>query len=119
MQAGRWHHAQVLQHLRYEHDGVSAKLPTMKGWSRLTTRNTVLLAMALFGATARTPIYAAASLVGFLAAGLLFGQLGNIFGQSAEVFVTPRAILTNQAISADGGCSLPFLSRFLSSFSQR
>nr|XP_031860065.1 uncharacterized protein CI109_004428 [Kwoniella shandongensis]KAA5527137.1 hypothetical protein CI109_004428 [Kwoniella shandongensis] len=44
------------------------------------TGNTVLLAMAVVGAATRSPVNSGVSLLGFVGAGLVFGQIGNLCG---------------------------------------
>jgi hypothetical protein len=64
----------------------------------LILRNTVLLAMSMLGAVERSPIYAAVSLAGFLGAGLLFGQLGNVLGGSHTSYAPNKtSAITDQS----------------------
>jgi hypothetical protein len=57
----------------------------------LTPSNTVLIAMRLMGTTEKSPVYAAVSLLGFVVAGLVFGQLGGVFGSSVRTQMLARA----------------------------
>jgi hypothetical protein len=60
---------------------------SMTGWGfasvtglSLIASNTVLLAIRLIDTTEKSPLYAGVSLLGFVIAGLVFGQLGAILG---------------------------------------
>ncbi|KAK8854959.1 hypothetical protein IAR55_003699 [Kwoniella newhampshirensis] len=58
----------------------SVTLRSYNTFATSMTGNTVLLAMAVVGTATRSPVYAGVSLFGFVGAGLVFGQIGNLCG---------------------------------------
>lgn len=100
-QIGRFRHSRSFPDVRNKHDRVSTScfcqiydISTLAVCRELAANssnsNTVFLTISAFDLSPKSPIYAAVSLLTFIVAGLVSGQLGGILGVFSLSTISPR-----------------------------